>query len=324
MPKNNQFLPVLSIIILNFNTQKLLEQLLVSIARYDRRLVFSPAELARRQQEEEIIPAEIIVIDNNSQDGSAEYLQHFNRRKKKGLLQRLRLRVVLNKKNVGFGAGNNQGMRMARGEYLLLLNSDTVMVEGAISQSLLWLASHPEYDLIGCRLLNKDLSPQPSVGVFPTLPRVFQMLFLDRWGAAAMKAPSETGPADWVMGAFMLLRGEVFRRSGGFDEGIFMYMDEVEWCYRLRRLGFRIGFYRDAKVVHLGGASSPEGRKTRILHIYRGLLYFYRRHFSFWQQWLLRLFLFTKALLAWIIGKITGNNYLKETYGEALRIALKE
>ncbi len=324
MAKGKTFRPVLSIIILNFNTQKLLEQLLASIARYDRRLVFSPAELARRQQEEEIIPTEIIVIDNNSRDGSPEYLRHFNKQKKKGLLQRLKLRVVLNKKNVGFGAGNNQGMRLARGEYLLLLNSDTIMVEGAISQSLLWLASHPEYDLIGCRLLNKDLSLQPSVGTFPTLPRVFQMLFLDRWGAAAMKTPLQTGPVDWVMGAFMLLRREVFRRSGGFDEGIFMYMDEVEWCYRLHNLGFQVGFYRDAKIIHLGGASSPEGRKTRILHIYRGLLYFYRRHLSFWQQWLLRLFLFTKALLSWIIGKVTNSSYLEETYEEALKIALEE
>ncbi len=316
MKQKNSFQPLLSIIIINYRSEKLLSALLNSIKRYDRRLVFAQEDLKRRQGEEEIIPTEIIVIDNNSCPNDCRWLSEWAQRGDNFIF-------IRNRRNRGFAAANNQGMRRARGQYLLLLNPDTYLREGAISQTVFWLAAHPEYDLIGCRLLEANGNWQPSVGQFPSLSLVARMLFLDRFPRwQTMRSPQQTQAVDWVMGAFMLLRREVFEKSRGFDEHIFMYMEEVEWCYRLKQLGFRVGFYGGAKIYHLGGQSSPERRYWRIWQIYRGLIYFYRRYFAFWQLLVLRGLLAIKAGLALLWGLAKKDKYLQKTYYHSLFIAL--
>ena len=399
MKKQLPFNPLLTIVIINYNTGDLVKQLLESISRFDKRLVFSACQLSARRNEEEIVPAEIIVVDNNSTDGSRKLLKELNFKsqipiskqisnsnfqtssrhpdfstkskssgssvdgvpgmvirhplkmlkkfqhdngdgnKQHDVLSRhltedawplstqhdIKLKLIFNKTNLGFGRANNQAMKIARGQYILLLNSDTLVKEGAISQTVFWLSSHPEYDVVGCRLLNKDGSRQPSTGHFPTLPNVAKMLFADRLNKGkAMASPSESKPVDWIMGAFMLLRREVFEKSHGFDKHIFMYMEEVEWCYRLKKLGFRVGFYADAKIIHFGGGSSPGNRRQRIWHIYEGLLYFYRRHRSRLARFILRTMLVIKAAAACVLGAIIRNHYLRITYCRALRLSLSK
>jgi len=325
--------PILSIIIVNYNTKKLTQQCLKSLIRNDRRLDFGNRETGPNQ--EEIIPAQIIIIDNASTDGSKKMLTKFkkqmeiNRNMQSSTAKYIEtgrnmpvagnnFKVIFNKKNLGFAKANNQGAKIAEGEYILLLNSDTIVKEGAISQSLLWLSSHPERDLLGIKLLNLDGTIQASVGKFPSLKAVFFMLFLDRIsGGRSMSSPAKTTSVDWVMGAFMLMRREVFTKSKGFDENFFMYMEEAEWCYRLKKMNFKIGFYPYAKIIHLGRGSAKTGRVKPIINIYRGLIIFYKKHKPA-QLPILKAILAIKAAISWSIGLIIKNEYLKKTYHQAL------
>jgi len=302
--------PILSIIILSYNTKGVLEDCLTSIVRHDKRLNFSGKSL--RADQEEIIPAEIIVVDNGSTDGSREMIND----------QWPMVKLIVNKNNLGFGKANNQGMRKARGEYFLLLNSDTLLEEGAISQVVFWLSSRSEFDLVGCKLLNLDKTSQPSTGRFPNLINSFSMLFLDHLlkKQLIMDSPKEIKKVDWIMGACMFLRKDVFRQTKGFDEKIFMYMEEVEWCYRIKQAGFEVGFYPNAKIIHLGGASSTSGRTAPIINIFKGLIYFYKKHYSKTSLFILKLMLKLKAGSSWLLGIISGNEYLKKTYHQAWEI----
>jgi len=279
-----------SIIILSWNTKQLLRNCLKSLKG---------------------MVVEIIVVDNGSTDGSpAMVAKEFPQ-----------VKLIRNKKNLGFGAANNQGMKAAEGDYLLLLNSDTVVKDEAPLKMATFLAKHPEAGAVGCRLLNSDGSLQPSAGPFPDLKVSVVMLFLEHWLKNLTRASfSKITEVDWVMGAALMVRREVIKKTGWMDEGIFMYMDEVEWCYRIKKAGFKVFFYPEAEIVHLFGGSSKTGRRAPIVNIYRGLIYLYKKHYSNWQLKILKFMLKLKAREALILGWLTNNHYLKQTYAEALKI----
>jgi len=288
----------ISIIILSWNTKELLQQCLESL----RPLTIN--------HQSSII--EVVVVDNGSTDGSVEVVEK----------EFPTVILVKNKKNLGFGAANNQGMKIAKGEYFLLLNSDTIVKNDAVGKMAEFLEKRPQVGVVGCKLLNPDGTPQPSAGPFPNLGVAAVMLFLEHWFGDLVRATfPKTKEVDWVMGAAMMVRREVVDKVGFMDEGIFMYMDEVEWCYRIKRAGFKVMFYPGAEIVHLGGGSSKTGRKSPILNIYRGLLYFYKKHYPSWQLPILRTMLKLKARLALILGRLSKNEYLVQTYAEALKIA---
>jgi GT2 family glycosyltransferase len=125
---------------------------------------------------------------------------------------------------------------------------------------------------------------------------------------------------DYVMGAFMLIKKEVFERTGGFDEKIFMYVEEVDWCFRIREKGFSVIYWDDASIIHYGGQSSKNGRKNQILQNMQGYLYFYKKHYSGMDMFLLKLMMRVKSLVSISIGRSRQNRYLTETYSEVLRI----
>jgi len=283
-----------SIIILSWNTKELLRNCLESLKDLN---------------------VEIIVVDNGSTDGSVEML-------KKLQTPNSVLRTIFNQRNLGFGAGNNQALRQAQGEYLLLLNSDTVVKDKTPLKMAEFMEKHAEVGVLGCKLLNPDGSSQPSAGPFPNLGVVSVMLFAEHWlGDLVRSSFAQTKEVDWVMGAALMVRREVIKKAGLMDEGIFMYMDEVEWCYRIKKSGYKVMFYPGAEITHLGGGSSKTGRKDPILNIYRGLLYFYQKHYARWQLSILKTMLKLKATGALLIGWLTNNNYLKQTYAEALKIS---
>lgn len=236
--------------------------------------------------------------------------------------KRPEIKTIFNKKNLGFGAANNQALRQAQGEYILLLNSDTVVKDSAPLKMAEFLEKHPKVGAVGCKLLNHDGSSQPSAGLFPSLGITFIMLFFEHWFSSVARASfADNKEVDWVMGAAMMIRKEVIQKAGLMDEGIFMYMDEVEWCYRIKKAGFKVMFFPEAEIIHLFGGSSKSGRKDPILNIYRGLLYFYQKHYSPYQLFILKIMLKLKATGALILGFLTNNQYLKETYVQALEIA---
>ncbi|HUW24325.1 MAG TPA: glycosyltransferase family 2 protein [Patescibacteria group bacterium] len=283
----------LSIIILSWNTRELLNQCLKSL------------ELGPE--------VEVIVVDNGSTDGSAQAVKK----------EFPGVKLIINKENLGFSKGNNEGIKRAQGDYIMLLNSDTLIKKGAIEKLINFLDEHSEIGIVGPKLLNQDGSPQSNCGRFPNLLVALVMLFAEHWGADNFVrcSPAKSGLADWLMGAAFMARKEVFEKIGGLDEQLFMYMEEVEWFYRSRKAGFLTYFFKEAEIIHLGRGSAKHGKKDPIINIYRGLLYFYRKHKNFPELFILRLMLKTKAFLALIIGHLKNDNYLKETYGEALKIS---
>ncbi|HUW22009.1 MAG TPA: glycosyltransferase family 2 protein [Candidatus Bathyarchaeia archaeon] len=286
----------LSIIILSFNTCRLLKNCLKSLYENSPELNF-----------------EVIVIDNNSQDESVKMLKELYPR----------VRLFVNKKNLGFARGNNQGIRKARGNYVLFLNSDTLVHRKALIMMVNYLRANNQAGVIGCRLLNIDGSNQSSAGLFPYLWVTAVMLFKEHFRPSDSVRGSfdKIKKVDWVMGAAMMLKKKVLDEVGVFDEHIFMYMDELELCYRIKRTGYEVVFYPEAKITHLGRGSSETGKKDPILNIYRGLIYFYKKHRSLPELAVLRLMLKLKAFLALIIGCLTQDKYLKGTYAEAFRIS---
>lgn len=252
---------------------------------------------------------EVIVIDNGSTDGSCELLNKKFPRVKK----------IFNKENLGYGKSNNLGIQKAKGEFIFLLNSDIKVLDEGIDKLFVYAQDHPR-TFVGAKLLNEDNSPQASCGPMYTLPVVFFMLFLkgDSLGITR-SSPAREKSVDWVSGACLMGKKENFLNVGLFDEAIFMYMDEIDFLYRARQKGYTTAFYPQARFIHTGAASSAD-RRQPVLNIYRGLLYFYRKHRSIMEERLLRIMLIAKALLAIQLGRLTGNQALISTYEQALQL----
>ncbi|MBI3620338.1 glycosyltransferase family 2 protein [Candidatus Roizmanbacteria bacterium] len=291
--------PTLSIVVVSYNTAETTRTCLVSIQK----------SLAATT-----IAYEIIVVDNNSQDETKAGL-------KKISASFPQLQIIVNTENVGFGKANNQGASRAKGEYLLFLNSDTEVLNDAITKIFTYYRQHQTaIHFLGGRLLNPDRTPQPSCGPFYTLPVVFGALFLkgDYWGLTR-SSPSRARTVDWVSGACLLTKKEYFETLSGFDEGIFMYMEEIDLLYRAKKINLKTAFYPDARFIHIGFASS--GQKTYpVIQVYRGFLYFYHKHYGRFSLFVLKSMLQLKAVLAIIVGKIRRNAYLTKTYEQSYEI----
>ncbi|MBP8591219.1 glycosyltransferase family 2 protein [Candidatus Shapirobacteria bacterium] len=315
--------PLLSIIIVSYNTRELLEQCLNSVINS---LSCHPESSSRHPDESQDLPsAEIIVVDNHSQDDSVEMLKNLKLKLENSKkTENLKLKIIVNNDNLGFAKANNQGIKESRGKYILLLNSDTIVKDKALEKMVSFMEEKREFAILGPKLLNADGTPQPSLGKFPTLKVVTAMLFLEHFFPASFLrvrwSPKNGREGDWVMGAALLFRREVYDKVGGLDENLFMYMEEVEWCFRAKKAGFCIYFYPEAEIIHLGRGSSKSGKKEPILQIFRGLIYFYQKHQPPWQQKILLLLLKLKANLSFSLGVLTGNSYLRKTYGEAKKI----
>lgn len=261
------------------------------------------------------IKFKVIVVDNGSKDGSPELV-----RKKFPQVKLIKL-----DKNIGFGKANNLGTKEARGDWLLFLNSDTVIKNGAIEKIFAWLQGR-EVDVVGCKLQNKDGSLQQSVGFFPTLSRVFSMMFfIDDlpffkglpYQQKNKKFYKKDQEIDWATGAFLLVKKDLFEKVGGFDEHFFMYAEEVDLCHRLKGKGARIWYTPRGEIIHLKGESSKDGFEAAVLGEFRGLISFFKKYRPFWQMPLLKFTLFSGALLRvllfGIINREKAKTYAKTT-----------
>jgi hypothetical protein len=314
--------PLLSIIILSYNTKDITLNCLDSILK-DKGLDF-------KQQKNSLTPAEIIIVDNNSTDGSPQAIKDYFQ--KKGISN---YHLITNRQNLGFGKANNQGLKIAQGNYILFLNSDTLILHSAISQALDWLSSHPEVVTCTAQLLNYDKTIQPSGGFFPNLANVFTWCTgLDDLPLINKIIPplhphpphfythdtfyQKDHPQDWVTGAFMLTRKSIIDKVGGYDEKYFMYGEELELSYRLKKTfpQHQTWYLVGPQIIHLGGASAVS-KLDPILNEYRGIISFFQKHRSNWQLNLVKFLLKSNAFLRSIIYKLVGNQNTANLYQQA-------
>jgi hypothetical protein len=213
------------------------------------------------------IDSEIIVVDNASTDGSVAAIRE----------QFPAARLIARESNAGFGAANNEAMRLARGQFFLLLNSDAFPEKTAISTLLAFARGNPRAGILGPRLSNADGSLQVSCHPFPTpLFAWRENLWLtrgySRWPHDSVR------PVDFLIGACLLVRREACREVGGFDETFFMYSEEADWQRRMRDAGWERVFVPDARVTHLGGASGAKEEARIRRHFFESLDHYERKH----------------------------------------------
>lgn len=236
MPVNASETICVSVIVVSYNTCAVLRDCLLSLRRE------APSD------------AEVIVVDNASDDGSAAMVQ----------AEFPEVVVIDTGRNLGFAGANNRGMSVSRGRHILLLNSDTVALPGALQAMSEFLETHPTTGAVGCRLLNPDGSLQKSAYKFPSPARALAENLLltaalpnhPRLGDFRAWPHDTVRDVDFLIGAALMVRREVIDTVGGLDEGFFMYSEETDWCRRMRGAGWATTFIPSASVVHLGGGSS--------------------------------------------------------------------
>lgn len=276
----------LTIIIVNHNSKNLLINCLESI---------------KNSLKINLLKHEIIVIDNASTDGSLDYLKK-NRK----------INLIINRINKGFGSACNQGIVEAKGKYILLLNPDILVLKDAIYKLVAFFKKFDK-GFVGAKLLNPNLTVQASCGLFPNLPVVILMLFLQGERLNITKfSPQKITKVDWVSGACLLGKKEDFLKLGGFDENIFLYMEEVDLLYRAKKIGLPNYFYNEAEFIHIGAAIS--GHKQAVNNIFQGLLYFYKRHYSYFDCLILKLLLYLKSIIAISLGTLILKKQLVSQY----------
>ena len=248
----------------SFNTVDLLRRCLTSLER----------SLSREMK----LSTTIVVVDNGSIDGSAEMVK----------AEFPLVRLIALGENRGFAAANNIGLRQSDASFQLLLNPDTEVLGDAPGALVRFMAAHPEVGLAGGRLLNPDLSFQHSCFRFPTLP----MSFLDFFplnhrlvnsrlnGRYPRSSYNRAFSIDHPLGACMIVRDDVIQRVGVFDEGFFMYCEEVDWCYRIRAAGWDIKYCPGAQVIHHIGASSRQSAGKMLIQLHRSRDRFFRKHYG--------------------------------------------
>ncbi len=256
----------LSVIIVNWNTCDLLRRCLAALT--------GTGSLR--------LKIEMFVIDNASTDGSAEMVA----------CEFPYVRLIRNTANLGFARANNQGLRLSRGRYVLLLNSDALASPEALAHLVHFMDEHPDAGICGPRLVRPDGTPQVyAFGGDPTLgyllmrgvKRLFRVYMHD-WATSVIQE------VDWVSGACLMARRQAVGQVGLLDEEMFMYFEDNDWCLRMRQAGWRVYHVPEVSVVHVGGQSLAKNPAAQQAY-YKSLVYFYRKHYGPIARWLLRVLL---------------------------------
>lgn len=260
-PRMDQLIK-LSVVIISWNTCDLLAKCLASVAR-------DPVADC----------SEIIVVDNASQDGSGEMVR----------TQFLQVRLIQNSENVGFARANNQAIREASGQYILLLNPDTEVLDSAISALVRYLDQHPTVGAVGPKMLNTDGTIQNCFGTLPTVcAEVMGPYLLDEitkpWGRLGKhfwRTPINRGeclPVERVSFACTLVRREVLQELAGLDEAFLLYSEDYDFFKRMQQAGWQVLFCPSASVIHHWGASSRRRSEWAEVQLYRSKRQYYLKH----------------------------------------------
>lgn len=228
---------------------------------------------------------EIIVVDNASTDDTLAKLK-----KESGLI------ILENKVNLGFGAGNNIGAKIAKGEYLLFLNSDMELVDNKLIEMYKYQTENPNIGIIAPKFLNTDKSEQGSVFPPQTCLNAFREFWLGQ-KAYSKYVPKTNSPVEVfsLSGGAMMIKKSLFNQIGGWDKRYFMYFEDLELCRQVRKLGYKICFYPDCKLIHRHGTSGKfladsSNQWRRLIpssKIYHGIIKHYLLFIIIWlsQKW---------------------------------------
>jgi O-antigen biosynthesis protein len=252
----------LSVIIINYNSFRLLNELLDSIlTNISHQLFF-----------------EIIVIDNNSSEGNiSDYIPNDPK-----------IKIIKNSTNKGFSAANNQGIKIAKGEYILFLNNDTLFLEDTISRILEFIKQTGNNIIVGCRLLNEDGTHQTSVVDRDSLTNSFgENLFLylifknvralNRY-YFAVNEPKLPEEVDIIKGAFIFCSKKIVDELNGFDERFFFYAEETDFCMRAKNKGYKIYYYPNTAIIHYGGAATDRNQWFKFKNQSIAKIQIYQKH----------------------------------------------
>lgn len=302
----------LSVIILSFNTKEItlrcLDKLKVAKDYCEKRLKNQVG---------------VVVLDNGSEDGSVGEIREFREKNPW-------IKLIESKENLGFSKGNNLAMKQIKSPFILLLNSDVYVSEESLYKALAYFRVNLNCDVLGLRLNYASGKLQPSAGYLPTpLSSVFWILgvsnfpFIDQFTnpfhPTYRSFFTKAHQVGWVSGAFFMFKQEVFEKVGGFDENIFMYMDEVEWCKRISDKDFRIWYVPLIEVVHLHGASSKFDLKRQYTGELKGIRYFLKKHYSS-QYFLVKPILILGLILRVTVFSLIGKTERAKAYMEGLSI----
>jgi len=270
----------ISIIIITLNNKRILEECIDSVKRFTSSISY-----------------ESIVVDNGSNDGTQDLI----RSKYPDII------LIENKKNLGFSAANNKGLKIAKGRYSVLLNDDTFIKEDAFGKIVGFMDGETDVGICGPKLLNID----------GTIQRHGSIISAYRWRSSV---PIEVS---FVVGACMFIRMNVINKIGLLDENIFFYNDDLDLCKRARSAGFKVVYFPHAEVVHYGGYSSKKSsEKTFPVEGFRGGLYFCKKHYGLIIYSLYRVLLFFFVLIMVLFSLISKDKL--STYLKVLKIIINE
>ena len=250
----------LSVIILNYNVRYFLEQCVLSV-----------------QKALENIDAEIIIVDNNSSDDSCEMMKK----------RFPNVKLIENKQNLGFPKGNNIGVKQAKGEYICILNPDTVVAEDTFVKILAFAERQKNLGIIGCKLIDGtgNFLPESKRGVptpFVAFTKIFGLYkFPKHFGKyyAQHLHENETGKVDILVGAFMIMKRELYLEVGGFDEKCFMYSDDIDLSYMVSQKGKDNYYFPETTAIHYKGESTIKD-ETYMKRFQEAMNFFYKKHFK--------------------------------------------
>lgn len=254
----------LSVIIVNYNVKEFLQNLLHSLHKA------APN-----------ISHEIIVVDNASDDGSVEFIRE----------KFPSVKLIVNQNNLGFSKANNTALKLAQGNYILLINPDAIVSEDTITKMIAFLKEHDDAGLAGCKILNPDGSLQLAcrrsfpgpwtsfckvTGLSSLFPKSklfakYNLTYLDE---------NSTCEVDAISGSFMMMKREVYEKVGGFDEQFFMYGEDLDLCYRVQQNGYKVYYYPGTQIIHYKGESTKRSSLDETKYFYDAMHLFVKKHLS--------------------------------------------
>ena len=276
----------LSIIIVNYNVKEFLQNLISSIYKAGQKIKY-----------------EIIIVDNASDDGSIEFLHE----------KFPDIKLIVNKKNLGFSKANNIGLSIAKGKYILLLNPDTIVQEDTFERMIGFFEQTPDAGMAGCKILNPDGTLQLACrrsfpgpwtsfckvtglsNLFPNnkLFARYNLTYLDE---------NQTYEVDAISGSFMMIKRETYEKVGNLDEQFFMYGEDLDWCYRVQREGYKVYYVHDTQIIHYKGESTKRSSIDETKIFYNAMHLFVKKHFaaSFIVEIILRLAIVIRKFIAFL------------------------